>query len=189
MEAIKETRTRADYGKVVLTTYDLGRLSVSNTDFARAIEYTLWFRYPTYSKSTYDELKSTGNLRLIKNETVKSVVADYNARIEWTEQLSLNWRQVQQDLEKVVPEILELDHRNALSYEYSNGPPWASTELEVSNADAALMLEKLLGRPESRSVYANMTRIQGAHYSNLTTIYELACNALQIQEEYLEDLR
>ena len=149
----------------------------------------MWFRYPTYSKSTYDELKSTGNLRLIKNETAKSILADYHALIEWTEQFSLNWRQVQQALEMLIPEILDLDHRNALVYESNNGPPWATTELEVSDEDAARMRESGLDRPESRFVYANMIRIQGAHYTNLVSINELANNALQTQERHLEILK
>ena len=186
---IKNTKEWMEHGKIVLNAYEQEKIPFSNANFARAIEYGLWFAYPAYSFSTYEELQSTGALRLIRDDPVKKAIADYRARIEWTEQFSTNWREVQQALEKVVPQILDIRIRETLFYERNEGPPWAPRQLTVNEEDARQMLKRLLDMPTHKSVYANMVRIQGAHYTNLEDIHALAHNALLTLEAHLHKLQ
>jgi hypothetical protein len=193
-----ETEARATYARAVMATYDTGSRSGSPADFVRAVEFGNYFSYPSYSRTTIDDLMSTGNLRLIRRTTVKDAVARYYATIEWTEQFRELFRPTQLALMQFIPEFLDLDQRNALFQEgfarscgptlsCTTGIPWAPSELTVAEAEADLVLERLLRRPDARPFYANMARIQGGHYANLASIRELAGDALDVLERYVDE--
>ncbi len=183
---IAEAEERMHYARVVLSAFDAGLRMLSPAEFARAVEFGTYFSYPTYSRSTIDDLMSTGNLRLVRSKELKDSLARYYAEIDWTEQFSETNRQIQADLVRIKPELLDIEHRNAMLRERTGGPPWAPAELIVSDADADLILERLLARPQVRSGYASMARMQGMQHTNLTTIYGLATAALGTLERYVE---
>ena len=189
------TESRAQYGQRVLSAFDTGSRSGSASDFVRALEYANYFSYPSYSRTAIEDLMSTGNLRLIQSTDVKEVLSRYYAEIDWTEQFRELNRPTQLALMQFTPKFITLDQRYALLQEglsVSCGPtlscrggiPWASTELQVTEADADRALEQLRATPEARPLYANMARIQGGHYANLASIRQLATDALDVLRQY-----
>jgi len=196
---IRLTESRARFGETVLSAIDTGNRSVSASDFLRAVEYANYFSYPIYAKATIDDLSSTGNLRLIRSTDVKDALSRYYAEIEWMQQFQELFRPTQLALMQFLPEFMSLEHRYALLQEGISaqceeerglscaGIPWAPPELVVSDNEADRTLERLRTRPEARALYANMARIQGGHYANLTGINRAATGALVVLQQYLED--
>jgi hypothetical protein len=74
-ELIEQTESRSRSAQVVVDTYDRGSFVGEPTDFARSVEFAMWFAYPDYSRETIDYLMSTGNLRLVQSPELKSAVA------------------------------------------------------------------------------------------------------------------
>jgi len=192
---MKETEARAGYGRIILAAYDSKRRVNSPTDFVRAVEFGDYFSYPSYSTTTIDDLMSTGNLRLIQNTELKEAISRYYSTIKWTEQFRELYRPTQLALMLLIPEFLKLDLRYALFQEgiaVSCGPtlscdrgiPWAPSELVVTEAEVDRILGRLLSKPEARSLYANMARIQGNHFANLAAIRGLAEEARVVLEQY-----
>ena len=140
---------------------------------------------------------STGNLRLIQSQDVKDVLLQHYAYIDWSQQFRDLYRPAQLALMQTIPELLSLEQQYSLFQESSPGQcgapgsscsgviPWSEPGLVVSEAQADGILERLRARPEARSLYQNMAKIQGQHYSNLTVIYGSAAGALVVLEEYL----
>jgi len=195
------TEQRAAYGKAVLLTFDTGKRAGVPADFIRAVEFGSYFSYPSYSTSTVDDLRSTGNLKLIRSRDVRDAIARYYSTIEWTEQFGVLHRDVQQELTAMIPGFLSLETRYELFNEgvqASCGPtlscdrgiPWAESQsLTVSEEDAEEVLRKLLEKRDARGLYANMARIQGSHYSNLSSIKAVAEETVEALSIYLADLK
>jgi hypothetical protein len=189
---------RAQYAQNVLTAYDNKSISISPSELARSVEYAAYFSYPSYAKTTFDDLMSTGNLRLIRSNEIKEAIAMYYAEIEWTGQFRDLIIPVQSAATVVNAEILTLAQRLALSQEgvekQCGGPglscygniPWAPTQLSVTAKEAEEILDRLLARPDARALYANMARNQGQLYSNLSSIEQLATESISILEQYID---
>jgi len=193
-----QTEERARYCHVVLVAFDSEQRAESPSDFIEAVEYGNYFSYPSYSTTTVDELMSTGSLRLIRSTEVKEAVSRYYETIEWTQQFHEVFRPAQLAIAPYKAEIIDLDRRYSLVQEglrRSCGPtlscdegiPWAPSMQDVSEAEADLAFERLLSKPEGRSLYASMARIQGVHYSNLASILKLAEDSLATLEQYAAD--
>ena len=192
------TEERARYCQVILDAYDSGQRSGSASDFIEAVEFGNYFSYPSYSTTTIDELMSTGNLRLVRSTEVKTTVSRYYETIEWTEQFSEVFRPVQGALVPYKAEVLDLEQRYGLiqdglssscgpTLSCDEGIPWAPSVLTVSEAEADLALQRLLSKPEGRSLYASMARIQAIHYASLASIHKLANDSLATLEQYAAD--
>ena len=191
------TRERAENAQTILSVYDTRSRPAAPTDFVRAVEYGSYFSDPAYTTTTVDDLTSTGNLRLLRSAEVKEALAQYYQEIEWTGQFRELQRPVQRDLGLYIAEFLSLEHRNATfqegyegqcghpGFSCSTGIPWAPPELLVTPAEADSILDRMLRTPEARPLYAQMARIQGQHFANLTSIHQLASDALSVLEQYV----
>jgi hypothetical protein len=51
-------------------------------DLIRAVETAGWQMFPSISRNTIDDLRSTGNLRLIRDPAIRRAIADYYTNIE-----------------------------------------------------------------------------------------------------------
>jgi len=167
---------RAALGHMVLRAMDSDTVLAPN-DLATAVERVMYLRYPAYSRSTILDLMSTGNLRLLRDLQLKNELSRYYQRIDRMDQWTVEWRQVQMDLAYYLPGLLDLRMREALissgaptvgSYDYPK-LPWAPA-LDVGEADAKVILQKLRGNPAVRSRIEGMIRIQGNLYSGLSDI-------------------
>lgn len=193
-----ESQARVEYAEAIVTTYGRGTWPGSGADLVRAIEYGDYLSYPSYSRSTLDDLMSTGNLRLLRDARVKEGLSQYHGTIEWTEQFSDVFRQAQGALGLYIAEILDLQERYALfseGYSRSCGPtlacrsviPWGPPSLEVTDDRGVQVLQRLLATPEALPLYATMARTQAAHYANLTGILASATELLALLQRALDD--
>jgi hypothetical protein len=64
---------------------------------ATAIHHAGWIYIPYASRGTYNELVSTGNLRLLRNSQLKSEIANYYATFDRTRQWDVLMRNQQSD--------------------------------------------------------------------------------------------
>lgn len=191
------SRERATYAASLLDVLEGGKTLESAEELVRAVEYPSWFNYPSYARATYEDLLSTGNLELLRDTEAKQIVSSYYATIDFFEQFRDLFVPAQIRLTEAVPEFLDLEVRQALFHEKvpsTCGPtllcdapiPWAPTTLNVTVADANAILARILDHPEARSLYMEMARIHGIQYSNLSSIRELAIQALRTLDQYGE---
>ena len=139
--AIDLAETRAALGHAVLRAAD-GDTVLSPSDLVLALERQFYFAFPAYFRTTISDLMSTGNLRLLRDRDLKRQLSEYYQTIERLEQWSENWRVIQRDVERLMPELLPLHHREALvttsaptlGWNTARAPsPWAP-EFQVSEA-------------------------------------------------------
>ena len=155
-------------------------------DLAVAVEETMWFNFPAYARTTVSELTSTGNLRLIRNDSLRRELSEYYQTIERSEQWTGNWRRIQMDLEAELPDVLDVRHRDAITA-YLNGgpvPPWAD-KLAVSAEDAATIRERIRNHPRYGTRLKGIARIHGTLYSGLRRIRAETLGMLQTAEAAL----
>jgi hypothetical protein len=190
------SRERATYAASLLRVLDAGSLE-SPEELARAVEYPSWFNYPSYSRTTYEDLLSTGNLELLRDTEAKQIVASYYATIDWFEQFRDLFRASQIKLNQTVAALLDVEVRQALFQEKvasTCGPtllcdaliPWGPTTLQVTVGNANAIRARLRDHPEAKSLYMEMARIHGMQYSNLASIRQLAIQALRTLDQYGE---
>jgi len=194
------TELRAEYAQIVIDSFESGSINVPPTKFVEAVEFGSYFSYPSYATTTIDDLMSTGNLRLIRDEDIKEIVANYYAEIDWTNQFRDLIVPVQASVGLIKAEVLDLSDRLALfhignrlqcgapGYPCRGEIPWGSTELSISEADAKIVLDRLLVLPEAKTLYSQMGRSQGQHYFNLTSLEQLGNDVISALEEYFNQI-
>ncbi|WP_412061312.1 hypothetical protein [Rubrivirga sp. IMCC45206] len=163
-----------------------GDARLSPLELAVAVEETMWFNFPAYTRTTVSELTSTGNLRLIRDAGLRRELSEYYQTIDRSGQWTGNWRRIQMDLEAVLPEVLDVRHRHAVTA-HVNGvpvPPWAD-ELDVSAEDATAIRQGLRGHPTYATRLKGMARIHGTLYAGLGRIRAEALDVLRTAEAAL----
>ena len=187
--AIALAESRATLGHAVLRAID-GDTVLAPGDLVVALERQFYFAFPAYSRTTMSDLLSTGNLRLLRDRELKRQLSEYYQTIDRLEQWSENWRVVQMDVERLMPELLPLRLREAViqpsapsaGWNGTWGPsPWAP-EFRVSDADAREILAGLRAHPEARPRIEGMVRVQGNQYGVLTVIRKRALETLAAVE-------
>jgi len=66
----------------VLALYEGAPPTENVADLVTAVETAGWQMFPSISRNTIDDLRSTGNLRLIRDPAIRRVIADYYTDIE-----------------------------------------------------------------------------------------------------------
>lgn len=66
----------------VLSLYDGTPTTKSAAELVAAVETAGWQFFPSITRNTIDDLKSTGNLRLIKDPTLRRAIASYYATLD-----------------------------------------------------------------------------------------------------------
>ena len=165
----------AEDGRSVLRVAEGGDPGRTPAEFLRSIEFAGFLYFPIHTRPTYDELVSTGNLGLLRDGGLKRDLAAYYAEIERTTQWRDNWRVVQRRYEQWVPTILDLRHRNAITFEQSSANFWIGrpdstfVALEASNRDATSAARRLRSVAGIDAALKDMVWVQGRH----TRIYWL----------------
>lgn len=188
---------RAASAASVVRVFDTGKAFGPPEKFVRAVSNANWFNYPTYSRTTIEDLQSTGNLRLLRDIGAKDTVSRYYALIDFFGQFRDLFVPTQVALAQIIPELLEPDTRGAIFNEaiasncVPSAPcgsriPWVPDSLAVTATEAELVLARLLARGHARTLYAEMARIHGVHYSNLSDIRGLAVLTLETLDRYGE---
>jgi hypothetical protein len=167
---IELARKRAQSGRLLITSLNENRIDSNPTEFVWAVYNSLWLNYPSYTRTTVDELSSTGNLRIIRDESLKSSLAEYYAMVYRHEQFTVNWRDMQIALEHTFPAIMDFATREAGILRYSGGPEWINKEFDFNQDDAEAILKSIVEHPVAKGQIENMVRIQDSHYMNLVGI-------------------
>ena len=186
--------SRALLGHAVLRAIDEDTV-LNAGELAAAVERQMYFTYPAYSRATISDLMSTGNLRLITDQALKRRLSEYYQTIERLEQWSGNWRQIQMDMERLLPELLDIRQREGLLHESAptagfSGPtrvqsfPWAP-RFEITEEEGLRILQRLRAHPEARARIEGMIRIQATLYGQLLAIKSRAAETLEAVESAL----
>jgi len=184
--AIALAESRAALGHAVLRAA-AGDTVLTAAQLVVSLERQFYFAYPAYSRTTITDLMSTGNLRLIRDRTVKRQLSEYYQTIARLEQWSDNWRLVQQDVERVMPELLPLRLREAAispsapsdGWSGTWGPPPWTPDFSVSESEGREILARLRVHPEAIVRIEGMVRVQGNQFGVLTKIRHRAVETLQ----------
>ena len=185
-EMMAITVERARHAQVVLSAISTGEIGVAPQEFVWAVEHASFWGYPYYSRSTFDDLMSTGNLFLIRDEQLKNAMSRYYSTIEGIVQFRDLYVPFQQELGRLLPDVLTLEQRYAvfdnLPDGYQSPFPWAQDLLEVDEADALQVLARLRRIEEMPTLYAAMARTQGRHHANQGRIRQAAIELLALAE-------
>ena len=171
---IELARERAQSGRLLITSMNENHIDGDPTEFVWAVYNSLFLNYPSYTRTTVDELSSTGNLRIIRDESLKSSLAEYYAMVYRHEQFTPNWRNMQIALEHTFPAIMDFATREAGQLKYAGGPEWISKEFDFDQDDAEAILKSIVEHPFAKGQIENMVRIQDSHYMNLVGIRKQA---------------
>lgn len=187
--AIDLAESRASLGHAVLEAMD-GDTILTPAELVVALERQYYFAFPAYSRTNISDLMSTGNLRLIRDRALKRQLSEYYQTIERLEQWSENWRVIQRDLERLMPELIPLHHREAVISPSAPSSGWTSTwgpppwtpEFEVSESVGRDVLGRLRAHPQARARIEGMVRVQGNQFGVLTSILDRAVETLEAVE-------
>jgi hypothetical protein len=160
----------ADRSRSVLMSVDSRRVTGSPEDFIRSVNLTAYLRLPTYSRTTINDLMSTGNLRLLQSKKIRDSIAAYYSTIEHNTQWNDSAREIQTQMTRITAAILDVRHREYIDSQNNAGAPWAPGTMDVSPADAEEVLEALIEHPDAKGLISYMIREQGASYGRLSRI-------------------
>jgi len=186
---IRRSEEIADAQLLVLAAAEQQSFDVSPVEFVNAVHESGLLVFATHSRRTINDLMSTGNLRIIESEGVRTELADYYGEIEDRAQWQLNWRDYQIYLGKMLPEIIRWQGRIALSFDPNMDgiPPWIPPEADISDQDAAV-LERLIAHPGALPAIENMLRIESVNYQYNFSIKERLERLEETVRGYLSDL-
>jgi len=153
---------------------DSGRVDGEPNEFVWAVYNSMLLNYPSYTRTTINDLMSTGNLQLLTDAETKRGIASYYREIAYREQWTPNWRAMQIEMEHTMPDLLEFGIRDALNTPYRNGPPYRLDDFGYDESTAEKILEKIRNHAEADGQIRNMTRIQDLHHQNLIDIRTIA---------------
>lgn len=168
--AIQLAADRSRLGRVVHSAMDRRVVDIDPNEFIWAVWNTWLFNFPAYTRATYDELLSTGNLRLLRDPELKAQIAAYYTEIDNSQQWTVNWREAQTAMERTIPDLLDFYIREAGMLRYTGGPEWLSEPFEFDQAVADDILSRILEHPSAKGEIQNMTRIQDTQYTSLNRV-------------------
>jgi len=172
---IRRSEEIADAQLLVLAAAEQQSFDVSPVEFVNAVHESGLLVFATHSRRTINDLMSTGNLRIIESEGVRTELADYYGEIEARAQWQLNWRDYQIYLGKMLPEIIRWQGRIALSFDPNmDGIP--------------AVLERLIAHPGALPAIENMLRIESVNYQYNFSIKERLERLEETVRGYLSDL-
>jgi hypothetical protein len=173
-EAIALAKSRAQLGRLLISSIDKGRVEGDPNEFIWAVYSSFLLNFPSYTRATINDLLSTGNLQLLQDANLKAAVAEYYTDIEYGEQWKINWREAQIDMERTLPHLLDFDVREAGLLRYTGGPDWITEEFQFDSSVAELVLRRIIEHPQAKGQIENMTRVQDTMYLTLTNIKQRA---------------
>ena len=173
-EAIALAKSRAQLGRLLISSINKERVEGNPTEFIWAVYSSFLLNYPSYTRTTIDDLLSTGNLQILQDTKLKAAVAEYYTDIEYREQWKINWREAQMAMEHTMPHLLDFDVREAGLLRYSGGPDWITQEFQFDSSVAEQVLRRIIEHQQAKGQIENMTRVQDTMYLTLTATKEHA---------------
>jgi len=135
------------------------------SDFVRDLVFCTYLNVPELSSVTYDELRSTGSMRLIKDQPFKRKLADYYSRFERASQFHSEYRRKEAAVEDALLGLLPLRERLIVSEE----------EGEFATAiDPQQWLAQLKERPELAARLEDMVWVQYRVITRYDWVFEMS---------------
>ncbi len=178
----------ANNGRSVLKSIEDRQITATPEDFVRSVNLTSYLRYPTYSRTTINDLMATGNLRLLRSEEVRDSIATYYSAIDYNTQWNESAREAQTLMTLITAAVLEVRHREFIDSERNAGAPWAPDTLDVSSAEAEEILEALIEHPDAKGLISYMIREQGATFGRLTRIRGELLELISVLKDYRDEI-
>jgi len=186
-KAIDLARMRSRLLRLIHQSVDTGAVAGNPNEFIWAVFNSMLLNYPSYTRTTINDLMSTGNLQLITDTTIKRNIASYYREIDYREQWEPNWRAMQMALERNMPDLLDFEIRTEYQEIYSAGTPFALPSHPDDIATAGEILQTILEHEEADGQIRNMTRIQDLHSENLAQIRQKAVELLNLLASNVTD--
>jgi hypothetical protein len=187
--AMRRTEEIASAQQTVLMVAERRQFEITPAEFVYALSEVGLLVFATPSRRTIDDLMSTGNLRIIESDEVRTELVNYYSRIEHRAQWQHNWREYQIHLGKMLPEIINWQGREALSFPDLSGlPPWVEPVDEVSQSEAQEILDRLIAHPGVLPAIENMLRIQSINYQYNNELKKRLLELIETVEAYLGKL-
>lgn len=147
----RQSRSAAAGARTVLDVLGGRAPPLPGDSLALAVEYAGFLYFPAYFPYTFDELVSTGNLRIIRDPELRREIASYYNLIESEKQWWDRYRGIQARYTAAMQGVLGPDIRSRITR--GNDP-------EVSEADRARILRELSARPDLPAALEGMIWLQ-----------------------------
>jgi len=187
--AMQMTEMYAQSGLAVLKSIKEKSFDLPPAEFAKAVSRSGFLVFPTHSRRTINDLMSTGNLRIIESEDVRTGIADYYATIDGARQFHHNWREYQIHLGKILPEVISFEARQVASnFDQDTVAPWVQQDDIVSIGEATAILERVSMHPNAGPAIENMVRVQTINYRYTSDVKKHLRELVETLEAYVQHL-
>ena len=146
-----QARTAAAAARTVLAVLGGQTRSISGGSLALSVEHAGFLYFPAYFPYTFDELVSTGNLRIIRDPELRRKIAAYYNLIESEKQWWDRYRGVQARYTAAMQGTLGPDIRSRITL---------GNALEVSEDNRRRILRELSTRADLRAALEGMIWLQ-----------------------------
>ena len=147
----RQARASAAGARTVLDVVEGRAGTLPGDSLAQAVEHAGFLYFPAYFPYTFDELVSTGNLRIVRDPELRREIAAYYNLIESEKQWWDRYRGVQARYATAMQGILGPDIRSRITL---------GNDLEVSEDDRQRILRELSARPDLAAALEGMIWLQ-----------------------------
>ena len=186
--AMSEAEDNSALGRMLLKAIEEDSISVTPNEFVKAASRSGWMQNPLFTRVTFTDLMNTGNLRLIRSDSIRVSISSYYTSIELGG-VEPARREHQARMGRLTAEFLPLKFRDTYDYQLMGGPPWAADGVDATDTDARAILDGMLARPEVRPAIEIMVRIQGLLYMQQMRIKDRLQGLIADLEGYLRALK
>jgi hypothetical protein len=186
----------AQHSRKLLSLLDGTSWEGTPEELARSIEFAqfLAWNYPApLATGTIDDLRSTGNIRLI-GEDVRAALGSYYRAIEQAEVWARQWQDIQLGSFSLRSEVFDADQRVMLLGEAGRNPLPAGfyqdnalpepAGLHISEEEAAELLQRLRDAPGMKGELQNMLYVHAWVWDQLQLIRQEAVATLEVLDAY-----
>ncbi len=186
---MERSATHANEIKLVLSAVGQESVDVEPTEFARAVSLLSRLSFPVQSRETINDLMSTGNLRIIRSDEVRSGIAKYYSVVDMQRQWQPSWRTYQQEMGRLLPTLIDVEVRAAVEpLLVEETPDWWKSNKTVTSSDVNEILRRIAESTVVVPAIENMYRVQALNHGNSMGLKKRAEELFRMVEVYFQKL-